>query len=381
MGKGGWGVVYLAEDPRLGREVAIKVIRTDELCGNPDAEDLSRRFDVEAKTAAKLHHPGIVAIYDLGVDQGRKFIVMEYVDGSTLRDLIAAAGLAPAGALGILDQVAVALDYAHGMDVVHRDVKPANIMIRKDGVAKVMDFGIAKINLGLATVTPPGAVLGTPPYMSFEHLAGYPAAPDFDRWSFAVTAYEALTGARPFIVDTVTGPEWRGPNGGRSISGNVEAVFARAFDKARDGRYGSCLEFTRALSAAHHTPPPPATEPLSVEALVKQAGQKHQERDHKAAFRLFWLAAEAGHEQAMYNLAVLFETGLGVAKDLSRAREWHVRAARGGIVESMNRLGLLLERGGDGLPPDFAEAIQWYRRASEAGSRSAAANLKRLKLS
>jgi predicted ATPase len=201
LGTGGMGEVYLARDSRLGRSVALKLL--------PDAHQLDseriRRFEREARAASALNHPNIITIYDIGTCDAGRFIVMEMVEGQTLRQVLdsgpALASLAPLGG-----QVAKALAVAHSAGIVHRDIKPANIMIRKDGYVKVLDFGLARLlhEEGAASldVTNPGCVMGTTAYMSPEQArGGKPGAPS-DVFSLGIIFYEMATGKHPFRRDS-----------------------------------------------------------------------------------------------------------------------------------------------------------------------------------
>jgi eukaryotic-like serine/threonine-protein kinase len=204
LGRGAMGTVYRARDPRIDRVVAIKTISVQS--GDASQPEYRQRFFREAQAAGKLAHPGIVSIYDIGEDEQTKnpYIVMEYIAGQTLESMMRnARGRLPlAITLELIKQVAEALDYAHSQGVVHRDVKPANIIVTESGRAKVADFGVAK--LALTDYTMPGQVLGTPSYMSPEQLSGEPVTGRSDLFSLGVILYSMLAGERPFSADTVT---------------------------------------------------------------------------------------------------------------------------------------------------------------------------------
>ena len=190
IGVGGMAKVYLAEDERLGRRVAVKRLHAD------SPGDAAERFEREARLGASLNHPNLVSIFDIATDGESVLIVMEYVAGETLRDAIAAGPLPVDEALEIMGDVAAALDHAHAHGVVHRDVKPANILVRRrDGAAKLADLGIATAAEG-TRITRSGMVLGTAAYMSPEQLDGRPAEPASDIYSLATVTYEALTGKK-----------------------------------------------------------------------------------------------------------------------------------------------------------------------------------------
>ena len=203
LGRGGMGTVYAASDAALERGVAVKVMREDLVSSAEAAE----RFRQEGRVAASFAHPNVVTIYDFGVADGnRAFLVMELLEGATLREALRPQkSFAPAQALAILRDVCGALEAAHHRQLVHRDLKPENIFLVRDegrNTAKVLDFGIAKV-LSTATQqrtadTAPGALLGTPRYMSPEQWLGQQPQPAWDLWALAVVAYEMLTGTHPF---------------------------------------------------------------------------------------------------------------------------------------------------------------------------------------
>src|SRR5947207_3680969 len=199
VARGGMGAVYCATDASLGRPVAIKVL--DERLASD--ESLRKRFEREALTAARLSgEAGIVTIFDVGEWNGRPYIVMEYVRGRSLQDVLRDDGAqAPASMLRWLDQTARALDYAHERGVVHRDVKPSNLLLDRQGRVHVVDFGVATA-VGLDSLTQTGTVIGTAGYLSPEQAQGHPATPASDRYALGIVAYELLAGVRPFERDS-----------------------------------------------------------------------------------------------------------------------------------------------------------------------------------
>ena len=207
LGTGGMGAVYRAHDPRLGRDVAIKVLHSAAL----NDEDRRARFLQEAKAASTLKHPNIVAVYDIGTEGDAVYMVMELVDGQPLDELIPEAGLRVQQALRIGAQIADAFSAAHAVGIVHRDLKPANVMVQGDGRVKVLDFGVAKLLEPADTSdaqtrvvqTAAGTIVGTAPYMSPEQAEAKPLDTRSDVFSFGALLYEAVTGRRAFPGESV----------------------------------------------------------------------------------------------------------------------------------------------------------------------------------
>jgi len=199
LGHGGMAVVYVAVDAELGRRVAVKVLA--EQLGTD--WDFRRRFVREARLAARLSHPNVVQIYDAGEDDGRPFIVMELVSGETVADLIARRGkLPPEEAAALARQAAVGLQHAHDAGLVHRDVKPQNLIVRDDGVLKIADFGIARAAES-TRFTQVGTVLGTAAYLAPEQALGNETGPEADIYSLGAVLYELLTGRAPHEFESL----------------------------------------------------------------------------------------------------------------------------------------------------------------------------------
>ncbi len=193
LGSGGMANVFKAEDLLLRRDVAIKILGVQ-------SEAIRRRFLLEARSLARLNHPGIVAIYDAGESSGIPYIVMELADGSTLAEL-AAAGITIGFAVRMTIQLLEALHYAHEADVLHRDVKPSNIIVRADGSVKIMDFGLSRRISDLSAGTQAGEIAGTISYLPPERFLGKPADARGDLYSLGIILYELFTGVLPFRND------------------------------------------------------------------------------------------------------------------------------------------------------------------------------------
>lgn len=202
IGRGAMGVVYLGHDSKIDRTVAIKTLALSEEFAGNDLKDVTKRFFKEAQVAGKLNHPNIVTVYDAGQEHDLTYMAMEYLDGHDLTHYIEGKKKPKVDwVLDIIWHVAGALDYAHDKGIVHRDVKPANIMYSKDGTVKIMDFGIARVTDSSTTKT--GTALGTPSYMSPEQISGEKVKGSSDFFSLGVTMYELLTGELPFKGDSL----------------------------------------------------------------------------------------------------------------------------------------------------------------------------------
>ncbi len=260
LGRGAMGAVYRARDPQIGRTVAIKVILTANLSA-ADLESYKQRFRREAQAAGQMSHAGIVTIHDIAEDEtGQPFLVMEFIEGVTLDKMIEQAGatserISHAKALDIGVQVARALDYAHQRGVIHRDVKPANILVTADGIAKIADFGIAKIAGTQLTQT--GNVLGTPAFMSPEQFSGAAIDARSDLFSLGAMLYWMCTGEKPFAGDTLTAVSFKivfsDPIPARQLNpalpDGVDTVFGRCLAKNPEQRYATCRELAADLDA------------------------------------------------------------------------------------------------------------------------------------
>ncbi len=262
LGRGAMGIVYRAQDPAIGRTVAVKTIRIGQFNDEREIKHVQDRMMREAQAAGILSHNNIVTIYDIQHDEGTAFIFMEFVDGDTLEKmLLTESPIDKQVILRILHQAAEALDYAHQRGIIHRDVKPANIMVRKDGVAKIADFGIARMQSHSLTQT--GQILGTPNYMSPEQISGKPVDGRADQYSLAVMLYEVLTGEKPFVADSLPTLLFRvvsempqpAPRLNPTLSTTIDEVLQRALAKNPDDRFPTCLDFMRTLEQACQAAP------------------------------------------------------------------------------------------------------------------------------
>lgn len=337
VGRGGMAEVHEAQDLRLGRRVAIKILRPD-LARDPAFQT---RFRREAQSAAALNHPNIVAVYDTGEDLLASdagvevlvpYIVMEFVDGMTLRQILARGRrLLPERALEITARVLSALDYAHRHGIVHRDIKPGNVMLNRSGDVKVMDFGIARaLNETTAAMTATSAVMGTAQYLSPEQARGEVVDARSDIYSAGVLLYELLTGQPPFTGDSAVAiayqhvseipaaPSQVDP----AITPEIDAVVLTALAKRPEDRYQSANEFR--LDVERVIAGGPATAAVQrvtedhtramppVEAAGVAASSPRRGRDSRSPARLgFWVVATLAVLAAIAGAVVLIPLLLG----------------------------------------------------------------------
>jgi serine/threonine protein kinase len=278
VGSGGMGEVYRARDPRLGRDVAVKLIATD---GTPSPDRL-RRFETEARAAAQLSHPNVVTLFDVGTHEGVPYLVLELLDGCTLREVLQRQPPTLRQAVAWALEVARGLAAAHERGIVHRDLKPDNVFLTRDGRVKVLDFGLAKLRepapggrsseRATATETRPGHILGTAGYMAPEQVRGETADARSDVFSLGAVLYEMATRRRPFprasdaeALAAVLRDEPAPPSSlNAAVTAALEAVILRCLAKEPLGRFASAAEVAAALetvlvslaSAPHRAPSP-----------------------------------------------------------------------------------------------------------------------------
>jgi eukaryotic-like serine/threonine-protein kinase len=261
LGQGAMGVVYKARDPLIDRVVAIKTINL--ALALDEKEEFENRFYQEAKAAGRLSHPNIVTIYDVGKNGDVAYIAMEFLEGRELRDIMDDGGLLPIDqVLDIAAQVAQGLAYAHEHDIVHRDVKPSNVMLVRGKHVKITDFGIARMPSS-AVQTQTGMVLGSPKYMSPEQVMGKTIDQRSDIFSLGVMLYEMLTGQAPFNGDNVNAIMYQTLNAIPSppstlnpeVPEMINFIVAKALAKKADDRYQNAMDFSVDLRACRETLP------------------------------------------------------------------------------------------------------------------------------
>ena len=258
IGSGGMSVVYRAQDLSLGRIVAIKILNEN----LTDDEGFLRRFQREAHSAANLSHPNIVTVHDIGQDGDRHFIVMEFVDGRTLKQLVRLQNqqgqpLPVHRALELSIQICAGIGYAHRANLVHCDVKSQNILVTRDDRVKVADFGIARALSEATQHTADSQIWGTPHYFSPEQAAGQPASPASDVYAIGVVMFELLTGRLPFIGETHTAlalkhmhePPPRASDVNSLVPAQLDQILRKVMSKEPAARYRTADQFGRILSA------------------------------------------------------------------------------------------------------------------------------------
>ena len=277
IGRGGMATVYRAYHDGLDRDVAIKVL-PEFFAEDPEYRE---RFQHEARAVARLKHPNILEVFDFGNHDGIAYIVMELAEGGTLAGALGAP-MRLEDVLTLLEPLAAALDYAHSRGILHRDIKPSNIFLREDGTPVLADFGLSRMAGSQPRLTATGAVMGTPEYISPEHVGNGPVGPASDRYSFAVLAYEMFTGRVPFqseslasvLVAHMTRPMPPTHEVTGQLSAHVESVLRRALAKSPDDRYPSALSFVLALKPAAWIDRPGPVMLDTQSAVARRSGRR-----------------------------------------------------------------------------------------------------------
>ncbi len=273
-GRGGMSLVYEALDNRIGRRVALKVLSVPHSLSPEMREAMIARLKREARAIARLSHPNIVTIYDIGEEAGQHYIVMEFLEGMTLRDRLDQGAVSPQEVSSILDQVAGGLDAVHEAGIVHRDIKPSNVMLLPGGQVKLMDFGVARQNED-TMVTQAGSMVGSPVYMAPEQINGEACAAASDLWSLGILLYEMLAGHPPFtggnIPNVLYQVTHRAPPPLPRAAPAVQRVLDRALDKNPARRFGSARELADAFRTALSPRPIVSPRPVPLPAAAPRA--------------------------------------------------------------------------------------------------------------
>jgi len=403
LGRGGMGVVFRARHRALGREVAIKVLQP----GESSFQELLRRFETEAKSLARLRHPHIVAVHDVGRSGGHVWYTMDLIDGTSLDKVLKQGAMPPSRAVRILTEVASAIEHSHAHGVIHRDLKPANILLDTNDVAFVADFGLARDRNVSVELTTTGQIMGTPAYMSPEAMRGDSAlvGERTDVWALGAMLYEALTGVSPFrrdnFADTMHAVLREDPVPLRKRNARVprdlELVCHKALAKGPDERYATARAFREDLERFQQGLPvlaqrpdlrrraarwfarnraavlgaavssvlvaivatffaPTARTPDAIDATIREAGKRAEKGDHAGALQLYELSRDVLGSDAQRSL----RHGNGV---LSSPLVWHVWR---GILDCRAELAWQRVAKGENAAAaaDFAQAMRECPRES-----------------
>ncbi len=285
IGQGAMGVVYKAVDPLIDRTVAIKTINLD--LSKEELENFEKRFQREVQSAGKLNHPNIVTVYDVGRTEGVAYMAMEFLEGKELREILDSGVVLPIEKIShIASQVAEGLGFAHERGIVHRDVKPANVMVMKNGLVKITDFGIAQMSSASRTMS--GMVMGSPKYMSPEQVVGQAVDGRSDIFSLAVVLYEMLTGKTPFSGDNISAIMYQILNDepippkafNQSIPDSINYIVLKALAKHPDKRYQNAKDMARDLKRYKTMEvPAPGEMPPTPERMERRALPRDSEID------------------------------------------------------------------------------------------------------
>ena len=362
------GVVYLGEDPRLGRLVALKTMSSSVA----DDAELLERFYREAQSAGKLHHPNIVTIYDIDEADGVPFIAMEFLEGETLEKIISSRRDLPIlKKLDIVIQVCKGLDYAHKHGIVHRDVKCGNIVVKNDGIVKIVDFGIARV-IQSAAMTRAGVVMGTPMYMAPEHIKGLAVDHRADLFSIGVILYEILTYKNPFMAPDTSAILFKiaaeDPPPLSSLLSHcppeLERIVRHALEKDKEKRYQSGEDFAFDLERIADV-----YKREMFEVYVDEGQRSFEEGDYEQAKESLKkvLEIDSNHNIALHLLAKVKEQMLAIQN--RRRIEEILPGARDFLDSGQNDEAIGLFDEILSLDPDHVEARESKQKASEARAR------------
>ena len=417
--QGGMGILYLARDPRLDRSVVIKMIRAD-----VDSAELRERFQQEAQAASRMRHPNIITIFDYGEFEAQPYVVMEYIEGESLAALIAKeVPLSFERKLRMMEDVCTGMAHVHDANMVHRDLKPDNLMVDGDrGRVKILDFGIARsMEAGPCGFT---SGIGTPSYMAPEQITTGTVDRRSDIFAMGAILYELLTSRRAFngstsaeIVNKILHEQpLRIEQLSTEVDARVIAIVTKALAKAPADRYQTADDFRAALqsvrSAAHETQVSSSRQLLvaaGVSALLIAGHGILPESgigdtlfrlpfvsnavtsvrcaigyveaciipgvDYESDEALYQEACDRGSLMGCYNLAVLYDSDDRLLQDPARAVPLYKKACDGGIFAACNNLGVLHANGDGGLAKDTARAVVLYQQACDGGNAIACTNL------
>ncbi|MBI2900556.1 MAG: protein kinase [Planctomycetes bacterium] len=365
IGRGGMGVVYEAKDTLLKRRVALKVLREDMV--DPM---MGRRLEKEAVTAARLKHPNIVTLFEAGIADGTRFLSMEYVEGRTLRDIMESPDVDIRRRVELVEQIARAVDYAHSRGVIHRDLKPGNVMIDAEGRPMVMDFGLARVLDDFSHASRTGALVGTPGYMAPEQIMGTSADVNArtDVYALGVMLYEMLSGRLPFdgrnpseICNKILQQDAPPIPG---VPADLEHVLRKAMHRDRNERYATAGEYADELRRFLADEPVKAA-PSTVRKVVVRALRRHRTAAAVAGMALLC---------ALAVLTVVVWSRLRRDAERRSAREEARAAEAKGDWETALRLWIRLQEMGDESAAESAKGTT--RRLDEARERARAARLR-----
>lgn len=288
LGKGAMGIVYKALDPDINRKVAIKTIRFDLASEETDNEEIMQRFMREAQAAGKLTHPNIITIFDVGREEDLTYIVMQFIEGPSLQRLIARGEkFSVQDVTKLMDSVCSALDYAHQHGIVHRDIKPGNILLDNNKKPYVCDFGVARVDT--STLTQAGTAVGTPSYMSPEQVMGKKVDKRSDIFSIGCILYEILTGRRPFEAESITTVIYKIINEEppalselkKGLPAGFEKIIGKALAKDANNRYQNCKQLAEDLRNLDRLSDKTVAVTVTKEAPIPEVEEKEEEKEEE----------------------------------------------------------------------------------------------------